>query len=55
METKQTSIQIKVDKSVSKQLKKRAKQKGMIYSSYIRQLIIDSIEKDDNYKGDKQK
>lgn len=45
METKQTSIQIKVDKSVSNELKRMAKKKDMIYSAYVRKLLLESLEK----------
>ena len=51
---KQTSIQIKIDKSVSKELKNKAKQKDMIYSAYVRKLIVDSLEKETSQKGDKE-
>lgn len=52
---KQTSIQIKIDKSVSKQLKNRARQKDMIYSAYVRKLIVDSLEKEKDQEGNSQK
>ena len=45
METKQTSIQLKVDKSVSNELKRMAKKKDMIYSAYVRKLLLESLDK----------
>lgn len=45
METKQTSIQIKVDKSISNELKRMAKKKDMIYSAYVRKLLLESLDK----------
>lgn len=51
----QTSIQIKIDKSVSKQLKNRARQKDMIYSAYVRKLIVDSLERERNNERNNQK
>lgn len=47
METdKEVSIQIKVTKQTAKQLHKRAKQRGLIFSKYIKRILIDSLQKD---------
>ena len=47
METsKQVSIQIKVDKKISDALKKAAKEKDYRFSSYIRRILINSLQKE---------
>ena len=49
METnKEVTITIKVDKKVSDQLKKRAKEKEVIFSKYVKRILINSLEKEKN-------
>lgn len=49
-EKKETSIQIKIDKSVSKQLKNLARQKDYKFSAYIRKILNNQIQKEKKVK-----
>lgn len=43
---KQVSIQVKVDKKIAEQLHKRAKQKELIFSKYVKRVLINEAEKE---------
>lgn len=49
-EKKETSIQIKIDKSVSKQLKNLARQKDYKFSAYIRKILNNQIQREKKAK-----
>lgn len=43
---KEVSIQVKVDKKIADQLKKRAKEKEMFFSAYVRRVLINETKKE---------
>lgn len=43
---KQVTIAVKVDKKISDELKRRAKQKEMFFSSYVRRILINETQKE---------
>lgn len=44
-EERQVAVQIKIDKNIVDQLKKIAREKGCIFSAYMRNIILNSLEK----------
>lgn len=47
-ENKQVSVQVKIDKQIVDQIKKIAREKGCIFSAYVRKLILEGLEKEQN-------
>ena len=47
-ENKQVAVQIKIDKQIVDQIKKIAKEKGCIFSAYVRSLILEGLAKEQN-------
>ena len=47
---KEVSIQVKVDKRIADDLKKRAKQKEMFFSSYVRRILVNQTKKEQKQK-----
>ena len=50
METKQVSIQVKVDQQTWIELKQEAKRRGMFFNKYIQKLLVDSLQKNKEQK-----
>lgn len=49
METnKEVAVQVKIDRQIVDQIKKIAKEKGYIFSAYVRTLILEGLEKEQN-------
>lgn len=47
METnKEVTIAVRVDKKIADELKKRAKEKELIFSKYIRRILVSETEKE---------
>ena len=47
METnKEVTIAVRVDKKIADQLKRRAKQKELIFSSYVRRILVNETKKE---------
>lgn len=49
-EERQIAVQVKIDKQIVDQIKKIAKEKGYIFSAYVRTIILKGLEKE----GDKE-
>lgn len=45
-ENKQVSVQVKIDKQIVDQIKKIAREKGCIFSAYVKSLILEGLEKE---------
>lgn len=47
---KQVSIQVKVDKRIADQLHRRAKEKEIIFSKYVKRVLTSEAEKKEEQK-----
>ena len=47
---KEVTIAVKVDKKIADDLKKRAKQKQILFSSYVRRVLTNEAKKEKKYK-----
>ena len=47
---KEVTISVRVDKKIADQLKKRAKQKEMFFSSYVRRVLTNQTKKERKQK-----
>ena len=45
---KEVTIAIKVDKKIADQLKRQAKQKDVIFSRYVRRILVNKAERSKN-------
>lgn len=44
---KEVTVSVRVDKKIADQLKRRAKQKELIFSKYVKRILVNELEKEE--------